>query len=90
MFLEIFFAVVSVIAFGLCITVMIDMILFFQKMKDVKTGMTGKQIQNVTGYKLQILKIDDAVYYARVTSKLKMFKFRLVFCNGKLINKQRD
>lgn len=88
--LEIIFAILSVLSLVFCVAVMIDMTIFNSKIRDVKSGMTGKEIQRITNLKLKILKIDGNVYYAQIISTLTMFKYRLVFCNGKLISKQRD
>lgn len=88
--IEIVFSILSILSLIFCITVMVDMTVFNQKVKEIRKGMTGKQIQNLTGLKLKILKVEANVYYAQVTSVLTMFRYRLVFCNGKLINKQRD
>lgn len=90
MWVEIFFAVVSVLSLVFCTAVIIDKAIFTQKVRDIMTGMTGRQIQELTGLKLQITKVSGNVFYARVSSGLSVFKYRLAFCNGKLISKQRD
>lgn len=88
--LEIVFSIISILSLIFCTAVMIDMTLFNSKIRDVRTGMTGKEIQRQTNLKLKILKVDGNVYYAQIISTLTMFKYRLVFCNGRLISKQRD
>ena len=90
MFVEIIFSIISVLSLIFCILVIVDSTIFSQKIKEVRTGMTGKEVQDITNMKLKILKIEGNVYYARISSYLTMFRYRLVFCNGKLISKQRD
>lgn len=88
--MEIFFSIVSILSLIFCILVIVDMTIFSSKMRNVSSGMTGKEIQDATGLKLKILKIESGVYYARIVSSLSFFHYRLVFCNGKLISKQKD
>lgn len=88
--LEITFSIISVLSLIICLAIMIDRTLFMSKIRDVRSGMTGKQIQNLTGLKIKVIKVDGTVYYAIVSSYMTIFRYRLVFCNGKLINKQRD
>ena len=90
MIIELVFSIISILSLVFCILVMTDMIIFLQKVKEIKTGMTGKEIQRITGLKLKIIRIESNVYYAQIISHFTMFKYRLVFCNGKLISKQRD
>ena len=90
MFVEIIFSIISILSLIFCILVIVDSTIFSQKIKEVRTGMTGKQVQEATNMKIRILKVEGNVYYARLSSYLTMFRYRLVFCNGRLLSKQRD
>ena len=88
--MEIFFSIVAVLSLLFCSVVIIDRTIFEKKIKDIQTGMTGKEVEEVTGRKLQILKVERTTYYARLTSALTIFRYRLVFFNGRLISKTRE
>lgn len=86
---NIVYGVILVISCVFCALIVIDRALFSQKLRQIESGMTGKEIQDQTGLMIKILKIEGSAYYAMVSSKLTIFKMRLVFINGRLISKQR-
>ena len=88
--MEIFFSIVAVLSLVFCSVIIIDKTIFDKRIRDIENGMTGKEVEKVTGRKLQIIKIEKDTYYARLTSILTIFKYRLVFFNGRLISKQRE
>lgn len=88
--MEIFFSIVAVLSLIFCSVIIIDKTIFDKRIRDIENGMTGKEVEKVTGRKLQIIKIERDTYYARLTSILTIFKYRLVFFNGRLISKQRE
>lgn len=88
--MEIFFSIVAVLSLIFCSVIIIDRTIFDKRIRDIENGMTGKEVEKVTGRKLQIIKIEKDTYYARLTSILTIFKYRLVFFNGRLISKQRE
>ena len=88
--MEIFFSIVAVLSLIFCSVIIIDKTIFDKRIRDIENGMTGKEVEKVTGRKLQIIKIEKDTYYARLTSILTIFKYRLVFFNGRLISKQRE
>lgn len=92
MWVEIIFSIISILSLIFCTVIIIDRTIFTQKMHSIETGMTGKEIQEATGLKIRVTKIENrgTIYYAKVHSFLTLFKYRLAFCNGKLVSKQRD
>ena len=88
--MEIFFSIVAVLSLIFCSVIIIDRTIFDKRIRDIENGMTGKEVEKVTGRKLQIIKLEKDTYYARLTSILTIFKYRLVFFNGRLISKQRE
>lgn len=88
--MEIFFSILAVLSLIFCSVIIIDRTIFDKRIRDIENGMTGKEVEKVTGRKLQIIKIEKDTYYARLTSILTIFKYRLVFFNGRLISKQRE
>lgn len=90
--MEIFFAIIAMLALGFCIIVIIDRAIFNYKVNTIITGMTGRQIENLTGLKVYILDVSDGgkTYYATIRSKLTIFRYRLVFFEGKLLSKIAD
>lgn len=88
--IEIIFAIISVLSLLFCAAVIIDRAIFSQKVADIMTGMTGREIQDATKLKVEITEVKGNVFYARVRSTLSIFRYRLAFCNGRLISKQRD
>ena len=62
------------------------------KVNSIITGMTGRQIEKITGLKVYILDVSDGgkTYYATIRSRLTIFKYRLVFFEGKLLSKIAD
>lgn len=89
MWVEIFFSIISILSLAFCSIIIIDKSLFTQKLRNIEFGMTGKEVQEAANIRLEIVKIDGNIYYARIKSYLSLFKYRLVFCNGKLFSKQR-
>lgn len=90
MWVEVFFAIVSILSLLFCSAVIIDKTVFTQKVREISAGMTGREIQNITGLKVKITEVKGNVFYARINSTLSLFRYRLAFCNGKLVSKQRD
>jgi hypothetical protein len=88
--MEIFFSIVAILSLVFCTLVIIDKTIFDSKIREIDNGMTGKEVQNVSGKKLEIIKIDGNTYYARIKSSMKFYRYRLVFFNGRLISKQRE
>ena len=89
MWIEIIFSIFSIASLLFFTLVVIDRVIFENKLKTVAEGMTGAQIQESSGLKLEILKVSGNTYYARIQSRLTIFKCRLIFLNGKLVSKQR-
>jgi hypothetical protein len=78
-----------VVLTGLCM-VIVDKILFDKKLKQVKKGMTGKEISK-TGLQLKIENINPKknTFEATIHSKFKFYKYRLYFVDGKYQKKVR-
>lgn len=85
--MELFFGIVSILSMLFAAVVLVDKTIFTYHIRQATRGMTGKQIQEITGLKLKIYKVDGKTYYALVHSTLTMFKYRLVFYEGKLLSK---
>lgn len=88
--MEIFFSIVAVLSLLFCSVIIVDKTLFDRKIHYIESGMTGKEVEKVCGRKLEVLKVEKDTYYARLTSYLTIFHYRLVFFNGRLISKQRE
>lgn len=88
--MELVFSILAVASLIFCSVVIIDKTIFDKRLRDVESGMTGYEVERKTGKCLEILKIEGGTYYARVSSILKIFHYRLVFFNGRLISKQRE
>jgi len=88
MVLEIIFSILSVASLVFCALIVVDRTIFQGKVRLISIGMTGKEIEELTGFKLTILEIGRTSYSAQVRSMLTIFKCKLVFHNGRLVNKQ--
>lgn len=88
--MEVFFSILAIASLIFCSVIIIDKTIFDKRLRDVESGMTGKEVEQKTGRKLEILKIESGSYYARISSILRIFHYRLVFLNGRLISKQRE
>lgn len=87
--MEWFFAIAALLAVGFCVIVFADKITFDKKIQNIEQGMTGKQIENKANLKLDVIRIEGNTYYAKIYSPLKMFKYQLLFKDGKLLQKHR-
>jgi len=88
--MELVFSILAIASLIFCSVIIIDKTIFDKRLRDVETGMTGREVERKTGRRLEILKIENGSYYARLSSILRIFHYRLVFFNGKLISKQRE
>lgn len=88
--MEILVTVLAILSLIFATFVIIEKIIFDRKIHSTDIGMTGRDVEDCTGLKLHVLKVDGATYYAHIYSKFKLFKYRFVFLNGKLLSKQRD
>lgn len=89
--MEIFFSIITVLSLVFCIGIIIDKTIFDMQTRNIETGMTGKEIEAVSKCKVYVISIkNNNTYYARIQSKLTIFKYRLVFFNGRLISKQKE
>lgn len=88
--MEIFFSIVAIFALVFACTIIIDRTVFFQRVKKIIPGMTGKDITFTTGLYVSVLKVDKSKFYGSVRSTLRIFSYTLVFENGKLVSKNRD
>lgn len=88
--MEIFFTIIAIASLVFCVFVVVDKVIFDRVIKDIPTGSTGKDIQARTNHKLRIVKIEKESYQAIITSRLTLFKYRLIFFKGKLISKQKE
>ena len=89
--MDIVFTIFFIIALIACVIIIVDYMIFRQKITLLREGMTGIQIQNITGKKLIIFSVENngTVYRARISSMLTIFSYRLTFVDGKLISWQR-
>lgn len=79
------FSILAALAIIFASVVVFDRIFFVKKTKVVKTGMTGMDIQELTGFKLKIKKIHGGgKYEAEMRSLLKFFKVKYHFEKGRL------
>lgn len=91
--ITIFFAVLTVISLIVCTGIIIDRVIFVKNMKKVGYGMTGREIEAATGLKLHISNLSvtgNGNYEAIVTSKATIFKYTLIFKDGKLYRKKAN
>lgn len=88
--MEIFFGILAMLSIIICTLIIVDKTLFEKKINSIDVGMTGREIQENTGLRLRIIKVDGNTYYARVISVSTIFKYRFAFYDGKLVNKQRE
>lgn len=88
--MEIFFCILAVLSLIFCSVVVVDKTIFDLNMRKIDPGMTGKEIERETGRKVTIVSIEKDRFYARIVSPLTLFRYRLIFINGKLVSKQRD
>ena len=73
---------IIIIAFMTCVTT--DRILVVKKLKQIKSGMTGYQVQDAAKVKLKFISVKGEYYYAQMISPRHFYKYNLVFRNGKL------
>lgn len=88
--MEIFFSILAVLSLIFCAFIVIDKTVFDRKLKRLKIGMTGKEIEEQENFRIQILDVKGLTYTARVFSKLTIFKCKLFFQDGKLMSKQKE
>lgn len=88
--MEIFFSIAAVASLVFCSVMIVDRTIFKKRLADTPLGLTGKEIQERTGFQFEILSVNGNSYAVRVKSKLTIFKCKLVFVNGKLISKQQE
>jgi len=87
------FAVLTVISLIVCTGIIIDRVLFSKNIKKIDYGMTGREIEALTGLKLHIINlsvVNTNDYEAIVTSKATIFKYTLIFKDGKLYRKKAN
>ena len=87
--MDIFLSIIAIIGACLAILLVIDKAVFTSRLKYVKVGMTGREIQDM-GFKLYITEISDkenGIYYAVICSRSTIFKKELSFSKGKLRRK---
>lgn len=72
--------------------VIMEKIFFSRRMKRIQPGMTGKDIEHVTGYKLRVMDVDPMknTFTARVRSPLRLFSYNLYFRNGRYSRRERN
>lgn len=87
--MEWIFASAAIIAVLFCAVVITDKIIFDKKLARIESGMTGKQVQQAANIKLKIIRIEQNMYYARISSPFSIFKYQLIFRDGKLLQKHR-
>ena len=87
--MEWIFASAAIIAVLFCAVVITDKIIFDKKLARIESGMTGKQVQQSANIKLKIIRIEQNMYYARISSPFSIFKYQLIFRDGKLLQKHR-
>ena len=87
--MEWIFAIAAVLAVLFCAVVITDKIVFDKKLQQIEVGMTGKEVQRAANIKLKIIRLEKNMYYARISSPFSMFKYQLVFRDGKLLQKHR-
>jgi hypothetical protein len=79
------FSILAALAIIFAAVVIFDRVFFKKKTKSVRVGMTGMEIQELTGLKLKIKEIKPGGQYsAEVRSLLKFFKIRYNFEKGRL------
>ena len=88
--MEIFFSILAVLSLTFCTFIVVDKTVFDRKLKRLKIGMTGKEIEEQENFRIQILDVKGSTYTARVFSKLTIFKCKLFFQDGKLMSKQKE
>lgn len=88
--MEVIFSIIAVLSLVFCVVIIVDRTIFTRKIKEIEVGMTGKEVEEAAGYPLQIVSIEGTSYQAVVRSFLTIFKYRLIFYNGKLVTKQRE
>lgn len=87
--MEWIFASAAVLAVVFCAVVITDKIIFDKKLQNIEIGMTGKEIQRVANVRLKVIRLEKNMYYARINSPFSIFKYQLVFRDGKLLQKHR-
>lgn len=86
--MEWIFAIAAILAVVFCTVVIADKIVFDKKLQNIEIGMTGKEIQKAANVKLKVIRLERNMYYARISSAFTIFKYQLVFRDGKLLQKQ--
>lgn len=71
-------------ALALATCAIVDRVLVGRKIKAIKSGMTGYQVQEATETKLKFISMSGEYYYAKMVSPLHFFKYELTFKNGRL------
>ena len=54
--MEIFFSIVAVLSLIFCSVIIIDKTIFDKRIRDIENGMTGKEVEKVTGRKFITVK----------------------------------
>ena len=67
--MEILVTVLAILSLIFATFVIIEKIIFDRKIHSTDIGMTGRDVEDCTGLKLHILKVDGATYYAHIYSK---------------------
>ena len=69
------------------VVILLDNGFFKRKIERIEIGLTGGEIQNKYNVKLKNIEVNEDGYVARVYSVTRLFKYQLVFENGKLARK---
>lgn len=83
-FMVILVSILGLAAIAISACVITDRILIVKKLKVIKAGMTGHQVQDAAKCKLRFISVYGDCYYAQLISPLKFYKYNLKFKNGKL------
>lgn len=87
--LEVIFTILAVLSMLFFIMIVVDKTIFDRRLKDAKKGMTGKEIQNKTGFTMRVIQAEGNQYTAEVRSFITLFKCKLIFVDGRLLTKQK-
>lgn len=85
--MEIACCIIAIISLAFLIVLVVDGTIFKKQVHELRTGMTGKDVQQFLNKKITIIEVNENSYIGEIHSVLTIFKCRLKFIDGKLAYK---
>lgn len=85
--MELACCIIAIISLAFLITLVVDGTIFKKQVHELRTGMTGKDVEQFLNKKIRIVSITGNSYIGEIHSVLTIFKCQLKFVDGKLAYK---